>query len=129
MAKKSYLEHMKSITVENLFDGFLGYGLFSDRIPPFLSSESFLNFVKVANPKIFENTDKGFIQYENIRNINIPRLLAIPEPVAYRNLCKSLSENWSELLKHFEKYTAHHQYKVSRIPLYTTKKYFKLKRP
>ena len=106
---------MKSITVENLFDGFLGYGLFSDRIPPFLSSESFLNFVKVANPKIFENTDKGFIQYENIRNINIPRLLAIPEPVAYRNLCKSLSENWSELLKHFEKYTAHHQYKVSRI--------------
>lgn len=106
---------MKSITAQNLFDGFLGYGLFSDRIPPFLTSEPFLNFVKTANPKIFEYTDKGFIQYENIRNINIPRLLAIPEPVAYRNLCKSLSENWSELLKHFEKYTVHHQYKVSRI--------------
>lgn len=115
MAKKSYLEQMKSITVDNIFDGFLGYGLFSDRTPPFLTSEPFLNFVKTANPQIFENTDKGFIQYENIRNINIPRLLAIPEPVAYRNLCKTLSENWNELLKHFEKYTAHHQYKVSRI--------------
>lgn len=115
MTKKSYLQQMQSITAENLFDGFLGHGLFAEKIPPFLTSESFLNFVNSSNPKIFENTDKGFIQYENIRNINIPRLLAIPEPVAYRNLCKCLSENWDKLITHFEKYTAHHQYKVSRI--------------
>lgn len=109
------MEQMQAITAENLFDGFLGFGLFAEKIPPFLTSESFLNFVKSANPKIFENTDKGFIQYENIRNINIPRLLAIPEPVAYRNLCKCLSENWDKLITHFEKYTEHHKYKISRI--------------
>ena len=115
MSKKSYLEQMKSITAENLFDGFLGHGLFAERMPPFLTSELFLDFVKTASPKIFENKDKGFIQYENIRNINIPRLLAIPEPMAYRNLCKCLSDNWANLIGHFEKYTLNHEYKVSRI--------------
>lgn len=115
MSKKSYLEQMQAITAENLFDGFLGFGLFAEKIPPFLTSESFLNFAKTAKPKIFDNTDKGYIQYENIRNINIPRLLAIPDPVAYKNLCMCLSENWDKLIQHFEKYTAAHEYKISRI--------------
>lgn len=106
---------MQEITVDNLFDGFLGYGLFSEKIPRFLTSEPFLVFAKTAKASIFEKTDKGYIQYENIRNINIPRLLAIPDPVAYRNLCKCLSENWDKLIEHFEKYTASHDYKISRI--------------
>jgi len=115
MAKKSYLEQMQSITAENLFEGFLGFGLFAEKIPPFLTSEPFLGFVKTVSPKVFEFTDKGYIQYENIRNINIPRLLAIPEPMAYRNLCRCLADNWDKLITHFEKYTSHHQYKISRI--------------
>lgn len=115
MSKKTYFEQIQAISADNLFDGFLGYGLFAEKIPPFLTSETFLNFVKTANPKVLENNDKGYIQYENIRNINIPRLLAIPEPMAYRNQCKCLSENWDKLIAHFEKYTSHHQYKISRI--------------
>jgi hypothetical protein len=115
MTKKSYLEQMQEITAENLFDGFLGFGLFAEKISPFLSSEAFLDFSKTAKESIFEKNDKGYIQYENIRNINIPRLLAIPEPIAYRNLCKCLSENWGKLIEHFEKYTATHEYKISRI--------------
>ena len=106
---------MQEITAENLFDGFLGYGLFSEKIPPFLTSESFLNFSKTAKELIFEKNDKGYIQYENIRNINIPRQLSIPDPVAYRNICKCLSNNWDKLLAHFEKYTVNHEYKISRI--------------
>jgi hypothetical protein len=127
MTKKSYLEQMQTITAENLYDGFLGFGLFSEKIPPFLTSEPFLNFIKTASPKIFEYTDKGYIQYENIRNINIPRLLAIPEPMAYRNLCNCLSENWDKLIAHFDKYTATHEYKISRIhirKIKNTKKIF-----
>ncbi len=115
MTKKSYLEQMQEITAENLFDGFLGYGLFSEKIPPFLTSESFLEFSKKTKELIFEKNDKGYIQYENIRNINIPRQLSIPDPVAYRNICKCLSNNWDKLLAHFVKYTAHHEYKISRI--------------
>lgn len=113
--KKSYLEQMQEITAENLFDGFLGHGLFAEKIPPFLTSELFLDYTKTAKEAIFEKNDKSYIQYENIRNINIPRLLAIPEPVAYRNLCKCLSENWDNLITHFDKYTATHEYKISRI--------------
>lgn len=115
MSKKTYLQQMQSISAQNLFEGFLGYGLFAEKIPPFLTSESFMEYVKTASHKIFEKTDKGFIQYESIRNINVPRLLAIPEPIAYRNLCKCLSDNWENLIQHFEKYTKDHTYKVSRI--------------
>lgn len=43
MPKKSYLEQMQSISAENLFEGFLGYGLFAEKIPPFLTSEPFLD--------------------------------------------------------------------------------------
>lgn len=106
---------MKEISAENLFDSFLGYGLFSEKIPPFLTSESLLDFSETAKELVFEKIDKGYIQYENIRNINIPRQLAIPEPVAYRNLCKCLSGNWDKLIEHFEKHTASHEYKISRI--------------
>jgi hypothetical protein len=50
-----------------------------------------------------------------MRNINIPRNLAIPNPMAYRNLCYSLSTHWSNIQKHFQKYTENQEYKISRI--------------
>ena len=106
---------MQEITKDNLYEGFLGYGLFAEKLPPFLSSESFLTFSKSAKSNIFDKNDKGYIQYENIRNINIPRLLAIPEPIAYRNLCMCLSENWDKLIEHFKNHTEAHEYKISRI--------------
>ena len=36
-----------------------------------------------------------------MRNINIPRPMAIPEPFAYSNQAKCLSENWTKLQQHF----------------------------
>ncbi|MCB4784439.1 MAG: RNA-directed DNA polymerase [Sulfurovum sp.] len=114
--KKTYYENLKEITEDELFDGLLGYGFFAEKIPPFLSAESFLDFCKNPPKKFtFENNPKKYINYESMRNINVPRVLAIPHPIAYRNQCQILKDNWDKLLKHFEEKTENSKHKISRI--------------
>jgi len=116
MAKKSYHELLNEISSDELFNGLLGYGLFAEKIPPFLTAENFLNFCKTPTSGFtFGASPKKFIHYESMRNINVPRVLAIPNPIAYRNQCKVLSDNWDKLLEHFRKQTENQKYKISRI--------------
>lgn len=113
---KSYSDCMQEISKEELLEGLLGYGMFDKKMPPFLTSEPFFDFCqKTKNKSIFEQTEHGFIQYENMRNINIPRILAIPNPIAYRNLCTELHDNWEKLQSYFELKTKEQKFKVSRI--------------
>ncbi|MCX0405461.1 RNA-directed DNA polymerase, partial [Clostridium perfringens] len=58
---------------------------------------------------------RQYIYYESMRNINFPRPLGIPNPMAYQRLCECLSENWDKIQKHFETTTKDKSYKVSRI--------------
>lgn len=114
--KKSYYCCLKEISPHELFDGLLGHGLFAEKIPPFLTAENFLNFCKTPpNGFIFNEKPKKYIHYESMRNINIPRVLAIPNPIAYHNQCKVLSDNWDKLLEHFKKQTQNQEHKISRI--------------
>ena len=50
-----------------------------------------------------------------MRNINIPRQLGIPVPMAYEKLCKEISENWEEIRELLKENTSKQDYKVSRI--------------
>jgi hypothetical protein len=50
-----------------------------------------------------------------MRNINIPRPLAIPNPIAYRNQCKAISDSWEDLKTHFRGKTDKQTHKISRI--------------
>lgn len=116
--KKTYSDNLNEISKEELFDGLLGHGLFAEKIPPFLSSESFLDFCKnPPNNFIFDNFAKGYIQYDSMRNINIPRCLSIPNPFAYRNQCHLLSDNWDKLQNYFKEKTLNNKHKISRIHL------------
>lgn len=116
MSKKTYYELLNEITSEELFDGLLGYGLFAEKIPPFLTAENFLDFCKTPPDGFnFDKSEKRYIHYESMRNINVPRILAIPNPIAYYNQCKVLSDNWDKLLEYFEKQTKEHEYRISRI--------------
>lgn len=116
MAKKSYYELLSEISKDELFDGLLGYGLFAEKIPPFLTAENFLDFCKTPPAKFtFDNSEKKYIYYESMRNINVPRILAIPNPIAYHNQCKVLSDNWDKLLEYFQKQTLNQEHRVSRI--------------
>lgn len=116
MAKKSYCELLNEISADELFDGLLGYGLFAEKIPPFLTAENFLNFCKTPQSGFtFDKSEKKYIHYESMRNINVPRVLAIPNPIAYHNQCKVLSDNWDKLFEYFEEQTQNQEHKISRI--------------
>ena len=115
MNKKTYLDHMRNLSKDDVFHGLLGFGLFPDKLPPFLSSTSFLDFCLTKKDSFFEKRDFGFIHYENTRNINIPRVLSIPNPIAYRNQCFHISEDWDNLISHFDKNTQNNKHKISRI--------------
>lgn len=105
---------MTDISPSDLYDGFLGHGMFANKIPNFLTSENFLAYSKtVAFPN--QNSERDYIRYSNMRNINVPRPLAIPDPFAYASLCKFLSHNWLAIVDHFRIKTNTETHKVSRI--------------
>jgi len=106
LEKKSYSTLLQEIDKNELFDGLLGYGLFAEKIPPFLTAVNFLVFCKTPSTGFtFDETPKKYIHYESMRNINIPRVLAIPNPIAYHNQCKVLSDNWNKLIEYFKEQT------------------------
>ena len=112
--EKSYSAFMKEISPDELYKGLLAYGLFADKLPPVFTSEDFYNFCQTKT-KEFEGKAHRYIYYENMRNTNIPRPLAIPNPMAYQRQCAALKEYWPQIQKHFSQKTSGHQYKVSRI--------------
>jgi len=114
MVQESYSDLMKEITPEQLYYGLLAHGLFNEKLPPIFSSVIFFDYCQ-NQTKDFKDTRSTYIFYENMRNINIPRQLGIPHPIAYQQLCKCLKNNWYNICEHFEKYTSFQSYKISRI--------------
>lgn len=114
MKSKTYHHYSKSITKEELYDGLVGCGLFAEKIPNFLSSKEFLKYTKTITIPV-DNKPKDYVRYQSMRNINVPRQMAIPEPFVYAALCDFLKMNWNKIQKHFKKNTKKDSYKVSRI--------------
>lgn len=116
---KSYFKCMKEIDDEELYNGLLAYGLFSEKLPPVFSSENYKEYCDTLNDNInsknFLNGDYGYMIFDVIRNTNVPRTLGIPNPIGYYKLCKILEKNWEMIKEHFKKYTSDGKYKISRI--------------
>jgi hypothetical protein len=113
---KRYTDYKKEISSDDLYNGLVGYGLFAEKIPEFLTSVDFLDFTKTLIFPI-NVKPKDYIRYSSMRNINIPRPLAIPEPFAYSNQAKCLADNWNKLQNHFKLKTKNDTIKISRIHL------------
>jgi len=105
---------MREISSDEIYKGLLAYGTFSEKLPPIFSAVDFYHYC-VNNNVSFVNKPRQLIQYEAMRNTNVPRLLAVPNPFAYQLLCRCLADNWNKLCTHFETQTLGHTYKVSRI--------------
>lgn len=111
---KGYANFMNEITSDELYKGLLAHGLFTEKLPPFLTTECFFKYCKTLKTQ-FSDSWKQYIYYESIRNINVPRPLGIPNPMAYQRLCLCIVNNWGNLQNHFSRQTMGHFYKVSRI--------------
>ena len=113
---KSYIEYMKEISADELYDSLVGYGLFADKLPPCFSSKQFLDYCKTRTQSFSKKKEYSYVVYENIRNINIPRQLGIPVPMAYEIQCGLLKKHWNDLVVYFQKCTENQrEYKISRI--------------
>ena len=88
--------------------------MFTEKLPPVLTSEPFFAYCQVRSNPFFDQKEP-YISYESMRNINIPRLLGIPNPMAYERLCRCIADYWDRLKEHFTKQTAEQDYMVSRI--------------
>lgn len=113
---RKYIDYKEEISGIELYDSLVGYGFFAEKIPGFLTSVDFLAFTKTLTFPV-NTKPKDFIRYSSMRNINIPRPMAIPEPFAYTNQVKSLSDNWANLQTHFRDKTINDNFKISRIHL------------
>ena len=111
---KMYIDYMEEITSEELYEGLLAYGIFTEKLPPVFTAESFYQYCERSQHN-FRNKCHGYIYYESMRDINIPRQLAIPNPMAYQKQCECLRENWEEIKKHFKDQTLNDAKKISRI--------------
>ena len=112
---KTYSEYMKEISGQELYKALLGYGLFPEKLPPIFSSEEFYNYC-ILNKPSYAGKARQYVYYESMRNINIPRQMGIPVPMAYQKLCSFVSDIWeSELIPHFERKTSNQDFRVSRI--------------
>jgi len=112
---KIYYAFMDEISSSDIYTGLLGQGLFSEKLPPIFTSKEFCNFCLRNQHPFFPKKEFGYVFFENMRNINVPRPLGIPNPVAYHNLCEVISGNWSKLQSYFRSQTENQSYKISRI--------------
>lgn len=110
---KRYSDYMDEISEIDLYDRLVGYGFFPDKLPPVFDSASFLKLCKTSNPG-FKNESHDYIRYDSMRNINTPRALGIPTPMAYEKLCSVLKMNWGSIRKHFHAYTDSQKHLISR---------------
>jgi len=112
--QRTYAEYMKEILPDELYFKFLGHGLFMEKLPPMFSALLFFEYSQtLSNPP--PSKPESYIYYESLREINIPRQLAIPNPFAYMNLCRCLQKNWNNLTDYFNDKTNNQSHKVSRI--------------
>lgn len=112
---KTYYDFMAEISADELYDKLVEYGLFSEKLPPVLTTKSFLDYCKTKRTQAFSDVGYGYITYANIRNINVPRNIGVPTPMGHELLCRCLSDNWENLKKHFAKKTQGQTHIVSRI--------------
>lgn len=120
--EKKYVDFMDEITPDELYDRLVRYGLFSEKLPPIFDAEDFLKYCKTPARPVFPQQWYPYATFNSMRNINIPRVIGIPTPMAHERVCAVLRDNWQNICHHFRKTTANQQYIVSRIHIRKQKK-------
>lgn len=113
--EKTYSDFMNEITADELYDRLMQYGLFSEKLPPIFDGEKFLLYSKKDGRPAYPDSWYSYAMFDSMRNINIPRPIGIPTPMAYEKICDCLKENWEKLQQYFYENTKEQTYIVSRI--------------
>lgn len=106
---------MLEIKADELYDKLVSYGMFSEKLPHIFTGDLFLNYCKNIRKQTFSDKWRGYINYESMRNINIPRNIGIPTPMGHELLCKTLMKHWTKLIEYFGTKTKEQPRIISRI--------------
>lgn len=77
---RKYTDYISDVSPDELFNGLIDYGPFVENIPSFLTSEVFLTYVQTLLLPL-NIKPKDYIRFSSMRNINIQKTMAIPEPL------------------------------------------------
>lgn len=110
---------MDEISSDELYEGLLAHGLFAEKLPPVFTAVPFFNYCKTVLHN-FESDWHEYITFRVMRNVNIPRIMGIPNPFQYQILCAELKEDWDHIRDHFHTQTSGQSYRISRIHLRKT---------
>lgn len=113
---KTYSDFTDEISQAEIYEGLLGHGMFSEKLPPLFTSVSFFDYC-LANSPSFQDKWHPHVFYESMRNTNVPRQLGIPDPRAYQLLCKCISDNWGNLQAYLRQKSQGQKHIISRIHL------------
>lgn len=113
---KKYSEFMDEISSDELYEGLLAHGLFAEKLPPVFTAVPFFNYCRTVLHN-FEPKRSEYITFRVMRNVNIPRIMGIPNPFQYQRLCAELKDDWDHIRDHFHTQTNGQSYRISRIHL------------
>lgn len=105
---------MDEISCDELYEGLLAYGLFAEKLLPVFTAVPFFHYCKTISVP-FKACWNEYIRFRTMRNINVPRLMGIPNPFKYQRVCSELRDNWDMIRAHFHEQTDGQSYRVSRI--------------
>ena len=106
---------MNEITDQELYDSFIEYGMFSEKLPPIFDCSDFLTYCKTIKNQSFQDKWYSYVPYISMRNNNLPRSIGIPTPMSHELLCSCLRDNWTKIKAHYQLTTANQKHIVSRI--------------
>ncbi|MDD3190279.1 MAG: RNA-directed DNA polymerase [Candidatus Pacebacteria bacterium] len=85
-----------------VFEKLICFGLFPEKIKDILTSEQYGQWVinnKIKKYLYKKKQSFSPVAFKLTRNNNIPRVLSIPHPVAYTELCFCIKDNWNNINK------------------------------
>ncbi len=108
-----------------VFNALLGYGMFSEKLPPCFDSSMFLEFMN-KNMTAFESLSeeskskgtpnpqgapskpkherhRNYIKFSSIGHTHVPREMGVPHPYTYFLLCEHIKKNWDNINSHIGK--------------------------
>ncbi|HWY99089.1 MAG TPA: RNA-directed DNA polymerase [Bacteroidia bacterium] len=93
---RDYFKELEKNTVNQKL---LDYGLFSEKLAPIFSSKSFGVWIRKKGTTTNKTGSFSAVKYRLTRNNNAPRIIEIPHPIAYYNLCEEIKINWNKIIK------------------------------
>lgn len=97
------------------FIGLVDFGLFAEKVPPCFTSDGLAASIPSSMGKILTESDldklgkliakqsRGFVRYQTLRDINIPRQMGIPHPQSHLAQCLAIRRCWDSIKKHCAK--------------------------